>query len=343
MSPVNVLIVGADPGCLVLVDRSLGSNGYLLLRASNGEEAVRIISEKEIQVVLLAQGLRNGDAFRLMNIIRAIRRTAPPQILVLSRPEDGVDALCSTESCPDDFASGPLDEHELRARMRAAQARWRNQVTILKEREYFRIAVAEEERLSSLVLDQNQSLKEAYKKIRALNEELARANNELEQLATYDCLSGLLNRRSLFVRIDIEIDRCIRLQVPMAGLMVDIDRFKDINDNYGHQCGDMVIREIGTRLAGGLRKYDYAGRYGGEEFFVILSNATQEHTFGISERFRREIEETVFMCGEQTFHITVSVGVSRYIPAERREAWLERADQAMYRAKQEGRNRVVMA
>jgi diguanylate cyclase (GGDEF)-like protein len=343
MSPVNVLFVGGDPGSLALVDRSLGSNGYFLLRASNGEEAVRIISEKEIQVVLLAQGLRNGDAFNLMKIIRAIRRTAPPQILLLSRPEDGMDALCSTESCPDDFTKGPLDEHELRARIRAAQARWQNQATILKEREYFRIAVAEEERLSSLVLDQNQNLKEAYKKIRALNEELAKANHELEQLATYDCLSGLLNRRSLFVRLDIEIDRCVRLQVPMAGLMVDIDRFKDINDNYGHQCGDIVIREIGTRLARGLRKYDFAGRYGGEEFFVILSNATQEHTFGISERFRREIEETVFSCDQQTFHITVSVGVSRYIPPERREAWIERTDQAMYRAKQAGRNRVVMA
>jgi diguanylate cyclase (GGDEF)-like protein len=343
MYPVNVLIVGGDPESLALVDRSLGYNGYMLLRASNSEEAVRIISEKEIQIVLLARSLHNGDAVSLMKIIRGIHRTAPPQILLLSGPEDGVDGLCSSEWCPDDFAQGPLDEHELRARLRAAQARWQNQATILKEREFFRIAVAEEERLSSLVLDQNQNLKQAYEKIRALNEELAKANHELEQLATFDCLSGLLNRRSLFTRLDAEIDRCIRLQVPIAGLMVDIDKFKHINDNYGHQCGDTVIRELGAHIARSLRKYDHAGRYGGEEFFVILSNATKANTVAITERFRREIEETAFACAQQTFHITVSVGVSLYIPGEQRETWIERTDQAMYRAKQAGRNRVVTA
>ncbi|HUI70892.1 MAG TPA: GGDEF domain-containing protein, partial [Spirochaetia bacterium] len=187
----------------------------------------------------------------------------------------------------------------------------------------------------------NQSLKEAYDKIRKLNEELENANKELEQIAAFDCLSGLLNRRSLFTRMAIEIERCIRLEVPMAGLMIDIDRFKEINDNYGHQCGDMVIKEIGGQLSRGLRKYDYAGRYGGEEFFIMLPNTTEEQAVGISERFRHDMEQAAFTCDGETFHVTISIGVSCYRSGEAQEAWIERSDRAMYQAKQAGRNRVA--
>jgi diguanylate cyclase (GGDEF)-like protein len=243
----------------------------------------------------------------------------------------------------DDFIRVPFDPFELQARTRAAQIRWESQANLVKEREFYRIAVAEEERLSSLVLDQNRSLKDAYDKIRRLNEELEKANRELERIAAYDSLSGLLNRRSLFSRIGVEIDRSIRLDVPLAGLMVDIDRFKGINDNFGHQCGDMVLREIGARLSARLRKYDYAGRYGGEEFFVVLSSSNEEQAMRIGERFRKDMEESRFQCGTETIAITVSIGVARYIHGESQEAWIERADRAMYQAKQAGRNRILGA
>jgi len=340
MSATNVLLVDCDAEELALIDRYLQNDGFLLLRASGNEEALRIVSEKEIQVVLLAADAHEGDISNLMKNMRTIRRTSPPQLILLSRRQDGTAALSSLETGPDDFIRKPFDGRELLARMHTAQARWQSQATLLKEREFYRIAVAEEERLSSLVLDQNQSLKVAYDKIRALNDELAKANRELEQLAAYDSLSGLLNRRSLFTRMEIEIERCIRLETPMAGLMIDIDRFKSINDNFGHPCGDVVIREIGSRLSRGLRKYDYAGRYGGEEFFIILSNTSESQTQGISERFRRDIEETEIMCSE-SLHITVSVGASCYRPGETREEWIDRTDRAMYLAKQSGRNRVV--
>ena len=165
---------------------------------------------------------------------------------------------------------------------------------------------------------------------------------ELEQIAAFDSLSGLLNRRSLFTRIAIEIERAIRLDVPLTGLMIDIDKFKGINDNYGHQCGDMVIREIGARLLAGLRKYDYAGRYGGEEFYVVLSNSTEQQAFGIAERFRKDMEEMRFQCGGDSIGVTVSIGVARYSPGESQESWIERVDRAMYQAKQSGRNRIVL-
>jgi diguanylate cyclase (GGDEF)-like protein len=340
MSATNVLLVDCDAEDLALIDRFLQNDGFLLMHASGREEALKIVSEMEIQVVLLAAGAAGGEITNLMKNMRAMRRTSPPQLILLSGSNDRAEAFASLETGPDDFIHKPLDAQELLARMHTAQARWQSQATLLKEREFYRIAVAEEERLSSLVLDQNQSLKVAYDKIRALNDELAKANRELEQLAAYDSLSGLLNRRSLFTRMEIEIERCIRLETPMAGLMIDIDRFKSINDNFGHPCGDVVIREIGARLSRGLRKYDYAGRYGGEEFFIILSNTTEAQTLGISERFRRDIEETEIMCSEK-LHVTVSVGASCYHSAETREEWIDRTDRAMYLAKQSGRNRVV--
>ena len=174
--------------------------------------------------------------------------------------------------------------------------------------------------------------------------ELKRAQavaKELERIAAYDSLSGLLNRRSLFSRIGIEIERSMRLDVPLTGLMIDIDRFKSINDNFGHQCGDLVLREIGGRLSAGLRKYDYAGRYGGEEFFVVLSNSNEEQSLRIGERFRHDIAECRFECGGENIGITVSIGVAQYRPGESQESWIERADRAMYQAKQAGRNMIL--
>ncbi len=343
MSPTNVLIVDNDPEDIALIDRALRNDGYILLRASTAAEAIRLISEQEVHILLLSAGNADGDALSFIKAVRGLSRNSPLQLILLSRSENGLDMDASFQCGSDDFIRKPFDEHELRARTRAAQTRWQNQATLLKEREFYRIAVAEEERLSSLVLDQNQSLKDAFDKIRRLNDELEKANKELEQIAAYDSLSGLLNRRSLFTRMSIEIERCIRLEMPLAGLMVDIDRFKGINDNHGHQCGDSVIREIGSRLSRGLRKYDYAGRYGGEEFFIILSNSTEEQALGISERFRRDMEEAVFTCNGGTFHVTVSIGFSCYRPGEPQEAWIERSDRAMYQAKQAGRNIIMSA
>jgi diguanylate cyclase (GGDEF)-like protein len=103
----------------------------------------------------------------------------------------------------------------------------------------------------------------------------------------------------------------------------------------------MVIREIGVRLQAGLRKYDYAGRYGGEEFFVVLSNSTRDQALNIGDRFRKEMEDAQPSCNGESFAVTVSIGVARYNAGESQESWIERTDRAMYRAKQAGRNRIL--
>ncbi len=203
--------------------------------------------------------------------------------------------------------------------------------------------LSEAQRLSSIVLEQSQTLKEAYSKIRKLTQQLEDLHGELERIATFDPLSGLLNRRTLFVRLEQETERAARLKVPLAGLMLDIDKFKSINDTYGHRCGDIVLREVGARLSGGLRKYDYAGRYGGEEFLIVLSNTTASQALSIGERFRTDIEKTLVTLSSSPLRVTVSVGISVYQPPESCESWINRIDAALYQAKQTGRNRVVGA
>jgi diguanylate cyclase (GGDEF)-like protein len=341
MAAANLLMTENNPEDMKLMEGALKDQGYRLFGAGTGGDAVRILAEEEIQIILLSTCLPDIDGYELCRQIRRSHRDTPLQILLLSPVRAELEIHKSVEVGSDDFLKKPFDWNELQARVRAAYMRWQNQANLLKEREFYRIAVAEEERLSSLVLDQNRSLKEAYEKIRKLNEELEKANKELEQIAAYDSLSGLLNRRSLFHRIAIEIDRAIRLEVPLTGLMVDIDHFKEINDNFGHQCGDNVIREIGVRLQGGLRKYDYAGRYGGEEFFVVLSNSTETQASRIAERFRKEMEDWRFTYNTEEIHVTVSIGIASYRPGESQENWIERADRAMYQAKQAGRNRIM--
>lgn len=341
MPETTVLIAEGEPRDIVNLEHTLRSCGYRLLHASTGPEVLRLLSAEEVHILVLSAPLGDSPAPDLIAEIRQARRSTPLQLILCGHVRGEQEMHDALEAGVDDFIKKPFDEAELSARTRAAVLRWEKQATLLKEREFFRVAVAEEERLSSLVLDQNQNLKEAYQKIRRLNEELEKANRELEQIAAFDSLSGLLNRRSLFQRISVEIERSIRLDVPLTGLMIDIDHFKDVNDNHGHQCGDMVIREIGARLQADLRKYDYAGRYGGEEFFVVLSNSTEQQAASIAERFRRHMEEAMVTCAGESIHITVSIGVARYRPGESHEAWIERADRAMYQAKQQGRNRII--
>jgi diguanylate cyclase (GGDEF)-like protein len=343
MPVMNVVLVESELDSLILMEQTLQSEGFGLFQARTSDEAMNLIATREVQIVMISANLPDNGAYECARSIRAIKRDMPLQVVLLAPGKKREDMRKSIEAGCDDFLRMPFDPAELQARTHAARIRWEYQAHLVKEREFYRVAVAEEERLSSLVLDQNRSLKDAYEKIRRLNEELETANRELEQIAAYDSLSGLLNRRSLFTRIAVEIERSIRLDVPLTGLMIDIDHFKNINDNYGHQCGDMVIREIGSRLQAGLRKYDYAGRYGGEEFYIILSNSSEQQALGIGERFRKDMEEARFQCSGSTVGVTVSIGAARYVAGESQESWIERADRAMYQAKQAGRNRIVTA
>jgi two-component system cell cycle response regulator len=338
--PANLLIVDDNEVHLDLMVEILKEDKrYTLFQALSGEEAMEVMANNDIQIVILDVVMPGMDGYEVCRQIRRKYRLKPIQIVLISgfNHKNDLDELL--ELGADDFIGKPITALELQARLKAALIRLRDQTEVYGALQGE--PQPEGKNLSTLVAE-NIQLRQEYQKVRRINEELQESCHQLEQLASLDTLSGLLNRRTLFKRIEIEIERTNRLDWPLTGIMIDIDHFKRVNDNYGHQCGDMVIQEIGARLNRSLRKYDYAGRYGGEEFFVIFSNTTADTAHSIAERFRTEMEETQFACGEQVFNVTVSIGVAQYNPGELPDRWINHADGAMYQAKQRGRNQVVV-
>jgi diguanylate cyclase (GGDEF)-like protein/PAS domain S-box-containing protein len=166
--------------------------------------------------------------------------------------------------------------------------------------------------------------------------------DELKHMATHDPLTGLYNRRMFIQRINDEIERASRYQHTLSLFMIDIDYFKSINDNYGHQTGDTVLQNFAKILSDSIRKSDYAARYGGEEFVVVLPETPLLKAEELAERLRKQIEDTHFSINNnEDINLTVSIGISTFPEhAETSHELLEIADAAMYAAKAAGRNYV---
>ncbi|MCD6298640.1 MAG: diguanylate cyclase [Deltaproteobacteria bacterium] len=167
------------------------------------------------------------------------------------------------------------------------------------------------------------------------------------ELANTDALTGVLNRRAFMERMDQEIRRSLREDVPLSLILTDIDYFKRVNDRYGHQVGDLVLQRFTEQLSESSRPYDFVGRYGGEEFVVCLPGVDVSQARSVAERMRRRVEETGIMLPDssQSIRITGSFGVAylRTGSEETVDLITGRADDTMYRAKREGRNRVCVA
>jgi len=183
----------------------------------------------------------------------------------------------------------------------------------------------------------------AGRRIVELQQTLMEAKNKLRDLSMHDHLTGIFNRRAVLDRLSEEITRAERENYPIFIAMLDIDFFKKVNDTYGHGAGDAVLKEFVNRVLATVRGYDILGRYGGEEFLLLLikpSHATAEMVF---ERVRSAVGSEPIIYEGESLEITVSMGGAKRWTGEKVEAFIERADKALYRAKEEGRNRVVMA
>jgi diguanylate cyclase (GGDEF)-like protein len=177
--------------------------------------------------------------------------------------------------------------------------------------------------------------------ISRLNTQLQRANKQLKEIAHTDTLTKIWNRYRMELAIDAELAAAERYGHPCSILLFDVDRFKSVNDTYGHDMGDQVLTRLAEEVQSKLRISDNLGRWGGEEFIVLASHNTLEEAIALAERLRQHIETVEF---KTVGKITVSIGVAEAIPGkESRRRLFERADQAMYRAKQSGRNRVEAA
>ncbi len=339
MEEQKIIVASANETEQEDISRILETNNFNVLICRNFEELTARLEETEVSLLIISLHMEDKQGNPVCGTIRKWFSGKPLQIILITEtPESAGQCL---QSGGDDFVCLPIRPLEFLTRIQAAIIRGRVQQEIYTERDFFRNAVRYEEELSNRILDQHLHLKEAFTNIEKINNELEYSNRKLERIARFDILSGLLNRMSLFHTIDIEIERAVRTGRALCGIMIDLDYFKEINDNHGHQAGDEVIRIVGKMLNEEMRKYDQAGRYGGEEFFVVLPDSSLEQAFGIAERLQVRFAGTDIEAADTVLRVTASFGVAIFHPGESREHWMNRADKAMYRAKQSGRNRVV--
>lgn len=171
---------------------------------------------------------------------------------------------------------------------------------------------------------------------------LRELSESLREASLHDPLTGLGNRRFLLERLKTENERARRRKSPYSVVILDADHFKLINDRFGHEAGDSVLCEIAEAIASSLREYDHCGRWGGEEFLILLPETGGEEAHQVAERVRRAIE-AIIPVKAQGSSISASLGIATWHPDESHSETINRADTALLRAKALGRNRVEMA
>lgn len=307
----RVLVVDDDPFAVELLKRILEQAHYEVLTATDGREAVRVLSEKGASIVITDWFMPNMDGIELCRAIRCSESLGFVHVVILTAHGNKRRLLSAFEAGADDFVSKPFDRHELLVRVRAG-------ARIVKlERDMFRRS------------------REAAKH----NARMAVLNDRLERLATMDELTGLLNRRQALIKLNELWALATRYELPFSCVLFDIDHFKKFNDQHGHDAGDAVLRATSRVAADSVRLVDVVARIGGEEFLVICPNTDGEGAVIVADRLRSRIEQIVVPHNDLRLHVAVSLGVAeRHGGTADADALLKLADNALYAAKAAGRN-----
>jgi diguanylate cyclase (GGDEF)-like protein len=166
--------------------------------------------------------------------------------------------------------------------------------------------------------------------------------HELERISVTDSLTGLYNRRYMEKKVRQELQQAVRTGSGFAIASADIDFFKDVNDAYGHDGGDCILKSIADVMLGSVRAYDTVARWGGEEFLLLFPLANEEQAMELSERIRKKVETERFTIGDEAASVTLTIGVSVFTPDDTVDGLIKKADIAMYRGKRRSRNCVVL-
>jgi two-component system cell cycle response regulator len=268
------------------------------------EEALVRVRGGDYDLIVVSLGLRGFDGLRLCSQLRSLPEGRNVPILVLVSDGDRRKLTQALEMGVNDYLTRPVDKNELTARVR----------TQLRKKRY-------QDRL--------------------------RHNVQLSlEMAITDQLTGLHNRRYMARHLDSLISNAQKSNKPLAFLIMDIDHFKSVNDTHGHDIGDEVLREFANRISANIRGIDLACRYGGEEFVVVMPDTDVDFAYTIAERLRKSVETTPIEISRApgALSVTISIGIAASAGGDdNAEKLLHRADQALYRAKREGRNRVIKA
>ena len=304
----RILVVDDHEDNIELLRARLEARGYEVFGANDGQAALDQVEKVRPDLILLDVMMPKMDG---MEVVRRLKsnKTLPfiPVIMqtALDSTENKVEGL---DAGADDYITKPINFAELEARV------------------------------NSLL-----RIKRLQSDLAAREKELSELNDKLRQISLTDGLTQIENRRSLEERLHDMWQHSVRLHEPIALVMCDIDKFKSVNDNYGHQAGDSVLKEFAQLLKDEAREIDRVGRYGGEEFLLILPGTVLDAAVTFAERLRDKVERHTFTYAGGTLCRTMSCGVaaSPHPRVKDQEALLKASDDALYVAKETGRNRVV--
>jgi len=301
---VKILVADDDPLLRQLLERELSHAGHEVVTVGDGLEAWEVLEEERIRLLIVDWMMPRLDGADLIRRIRDAGWPGYTYAILLTARAGKDDVVEGLGVGADDYVTKPFCADELLARIGVGVR----------------------------ILDLE----------RRLSESLARE----ETLAYRDSLTGLPNRRALCDLAHAEIVRAVRARSNVGVIMVDLDDFKTINDRFGHATGDEALRRVAGALQENRRGYDFTGRWGGDEFLVVLPGATTEQAAQVAERIRAAIHDIELpVAGGSPASVRASLGVASACPGESSiglDELLARADDAMYRTKRSGGNRVVL-
>jgi len=306
---VKILVAEDDPVSRRLLEVTLSKWGYEVVTCADGQAAWEALKAPDApQLVILDWMMPRLDGLQVCkNVRNPAERPAEPYvyIILLTAKSQKTDMVTGLEAGADDYLTKPFDAQELRMRLRAGRR----------------------------ILD--------------LLDELVRAREIMREQARKDSLTQLCTRATVLELLKHELDRSQRHSLdrdaPVSVVLADLDHFKHINDTYGHLAGDAVLREAARRMRDAIRPYDSIGRYGGEEFLLVLSNCDTLGAAAIAERLLQAVRKDTIVLAEATVSVTLSAGVATSGVIQEPETLVGAADAALYRAKRGGRNRVEVA
>ncbi len=298
----SILVVDDDPVSRTLLERLLTKEGFHVISAENGEQALNIFKKQYIPIILTDWIMPKMNGVELCRAIRDIEAPGYVFIIIITARDSRDDIVKGLEAGADDYVSKPFYPSELLARIKTG-------IRILE-----------------------------------LERSLRKANEEIKRLSITDPLTNCYNRGYLMEHLPKEIKRAIRYKHLLSLAITDIDHFKRVNDTYGHQAGDKVLKYFVELIISSIRNSDWVARYGGEEFVVVIPETGIDGAVEMAERLRKTVASTGIDIGDKKINITASFGIACFDPNKTEEITpdylINEADRMLYEAKREGRNRV---
>lgn len=310
---IRVVLVDDDPVVLVAIRSQLEELGLDVISVADSAKAFKVIEKVEPSLCIIDWMMPGMGGLDLVRQIRGDANTRDIYAIMLTAKDRPEELMAAFEAGVDDYLAKAANPGEITSRINAAK----------------RVIMLQKE------------LVERVEAIASLNAQLVTMNEQLNDMASTDVLTQLPNRRSVFDRLEYMWASWVRHRTPLSIAMLDIDHFKQVNDTYGHDAGDDVIRHVSSILMNQVREVDAIGRYGGEEFIIGISHQLHDDVVSGLDRLRVDVKSRAAKtkCGDIT--TSISIGVAEADDSiTSLDGLIKSADIAMYDAKRSGRDRV---